>query len=426
MLDVMVVAMPFTGHVRPMLGLAEELAARGHTVRVHTGGAFAEAVRGSGAEHAAWHSAQDFDETDLAATFPRLVDRRGVRQMAVNVIDLFIGTAPGQSADLIAAWEDRPWDVLVADGLAFGARFAAEQVTAPWVSVGVVPPAWPSRDLPPPGLGLAPGRGSVGRARDAVLRGLGRLAVVPFERAYARARTAAGLGASGIPYPTVAYSRTLSLASGAPALTPPTRDLPPFLEFVGQLSSPGAGAAAQQALPAWWDDVVSAERPVVHVTQGTYNVDVRDLIRPTLDALAERDVLVVVGLAPDAEPPGPLPANARAARMIPYGPLLERTSVVVTNGGWGGVLAALGADVPLVVAGGDLDKPDIAARVARAGAGIDLRTGAPSPAQVDHAVGRVLHEPRFAREAARVGAELRGLGGTRRAVDLVEGLVAGA
>ena len=34
-------AMPFTGHVAPMLALAETLVARGHDVRVHTGSAFA-------------------------------------------------------------------------------------------------------------------------------------------------------------------------------------------------------------------------------------------------------------------------------------------------------------------------------------------------------------------------------------------------
>jgi UDP:flavonoid glycosyltransferase YjiC (YdhE family) len=35
-----------------------------------------------------------------------------------------------------------------------------------------------------------------------------------------------------------------------------------------------------------------------------------------------------------------------------------------TDGCWGGVLAALGAGVPLVVAGGTLDKPEVARRVA--------------------------------------------------------------
>jgi UDP:flavonoid glycosyltransferase YjiC (YdhE family) len=136
------------------------------------------------------------------------------------------------------------------------------------------------------------------------------------------------------------------------------------------------------------------------VTQGTANVDPRDLILPALEALAGEDVLVVVGLGHRTGPlPGPLPANARVAPMVPYPQLLPRTSVVITNGGYGAVLQALRHDLPLIVAGGDLDKPEVAARVAWHGAGVNLRTGA---------------------AAARLGAELRSLGGTRAAADLVE------
>ena len=75
-----------------------------------------------------------------------------------------------------------------------------------------------------------------------------------------------------------------------------------------------------------------------------------------------------------------MPANAHQASFLPYDRLLPRTSVTVTNGGWGGVLASLAAGVPLVVAGGTLDEPEIARRVAWSGAGVDSRTGSPRPA----------------------------------------------
>jgi UDP:flavonoid glycosyltransferase YjiC (YdhE family) len=96
--------------------------------------------------------------------------------------------------------------------------------------------------------------------------------------------------------------------------------------------------------------------------------------------------------------------------------------VVVSNGGWGGVLASLAAGVPLVVAGGTLDKPEIARRVAASGAGIDLRTGRPSPARVREAVERVLAEPAYRDRAGRVAASLARHGGVVAAADLVERL----
>ena len=51
---------------------------------------------------------------------------------------------------------------------------------------------------------------------------------------------------------------------------------------------------------------------------------------------------------------------------------------MVTNGGYGAVQRALTTGVPLVVAGDTEDKPEVAARVEWFGAGVNLRTGAPT------------------------------------------------
>ena len=106
--------------------------------------------------------------------------------------------------------------------------------------------------------------------------------------------------------------------------------------------------------------------------------------------------------------------------MLPYAELLPRTAVMITNGGYGGVLQALRHDVPLVVAGGDLDKPEVAARIAWHGAGVDLRTGTPRPTAIAEAYRTVVAGPSYRAAAALLGAELRSLGGARAAADLLE------
>lgn len=58
-------------------------------------------MRRSTARGVPWDKAPDFDERDLAAAFPRLRDRKGFRQVLVNLQDLFLGTAPAQAADLL-------------------------------------------------------------------------------------------------------------------------------------------------------------------------------------------------------------------------------------------------------------------------------------------------------------------------------------
>jgi UDP:flavonoid glycosyltransferase YjiC (YdhE family) len=148
---------------------------------------------------------------------------------------------------------------------------------------------------------------------------------------------------------------------------------------------------------------LSAPRPVVHVTQGTIdNADLSRLIEPTIEALADEDVTVVVttGGRPVSQIRMPLPANTYVAEYLPHDVLLPMVDVMVTNGGYGAVQRALSDGVPLVVAGQTEDKPEVAARTEYFGAGVNLHTGTPTAAAVRHAVREVLGNPTF-RDSAR-------------------------
>ncbi len=424
----MMTAMPFAGHARPVRAVAAELVRRGHDVRVHTGRSYTDLFERVGARAVPWRAAPDLDERDLAATFPRMRDRKGFRQVLVNLEDLFLGTAPAQCTDLLAAHDDEPWDLLAGDPMALGTRFAAEHLAAAgrpgarWATVSPIAVWPPGRGIPPTGLGLHPARGAPGRVRDVVLGAASAAGTATLTRRYQRTRRDAGLAPDRETFATMWFSPQLVVGAGAPGLDYPRTDLPAHIRFVGDLTDDGVAAEPAPELPPWWDDVARARVPVVHVTQGTANVDPRDLILPALEALADEDVLVVVGMGHRTAPlPGPLPANARVAPMVPYAALRPRTSVMITNGGYGAVLQALRHDIPLVVAGGDLDKPEIAARIGWHGAGVDLRTGTPRPAAIAAAYRRVATDPRYRTTAARLGAELRALGGTRAAADLLEG-----
>ena len=127
---------------------------------------------------------------------------------------------------------------------------------------------------------------------------------------------------------------------------------------------------------------LDGDRPVVHVTQGTIdNADLSRLLEPTIEALGGEDVIVVAttGGRDISELKVPLPMNIFVAEYIPHDLLLPKVDVMVTNGGYGAVQRALSTGVPLVVAGNTEDKPEVAARVAWTGAGINLRTGTPTP-----------------------------------------------
>jgi len=412
----LVTAMPFTGHVAPLCAVAEALAARGHDVRFYTGSAFQSKVEGAGAALVPWRTAPDFDENDLPATFPRLLGRKGFSQLMMNMEDLFIATAPLQVADLMAEWQREPWDVIVADETSVGAVLFAERVGCPWATVAVLPLNMTVTEGPPSGLGLTPGTNILTRTRDAALRAAVPLFARPLKAPLVRARTAVGLPPGSPTFEKAVFSPKLVLASGSALLDFDRGGRPDYVHFIGRPTVDPAPAT----LPDWWTDLDG--RTVVHVTQGTQNIDPTDLIRPAIDALAGRDVLVVVagGVSGRDTLPFPVPDNVRVAGFLPYRALLPRVDVMITNGGWGGTLAALSHGIPLLIAGGDLDKPEIAARVAWSGAGVNLKTGTPSAVQVAAGFDRLMADVSYRDAAARVGEQLRSLGGAARAAEMLE------
>ena len=161
------------------------------------------------------------------------------------------------------------------------------------------------------------------------------------------------------------------------------------------------------------------------MSQGTVaNLDFGELVAPTLAALGNEDVQIVVttGGPPVSALPR-LPRNAFAAEFIPYDRLLPRTAVFVTNGGYGGLHYAMEYGVPVVVAGDTEDKPETTARTAWAGIGINLKTGRPTGTAVRRAVRRVLADPSYAAASARIGAAIRESEGAGGLVSDIERLL---
>ena len=408
---------PIYGHLVPMLAVARALVDRGHEVAVLTGTKYRDHVQGTGARFLPLPPEADYDDADLDAWLPGRNRHRGLAAVRHDLIGMFVRPIPAQHRALTAALAADRYDAVVCE-LAFAGAIPTLQVPAgervPVVGISALPLTLTSVDCAPFGTALPPGRSSLSRQRNRVLNAL--LHKGPLREITTRTNAAlASVGARPLPGTLfdmpLLHDRTYQLS--APSLEYPRRELPTTFTFLGPLRAP---VRAGDPLPGWWGDLDTG-RPVVHVTQGTIdNTDLDKLVVPTLRGLADEDVLVVastggrpVTVVTDAFG-GTLPANARVAEFLPYDQLLPRVDVVVTNGGFGGVQQSLAHAVPLVVAGATEDKPEVAARVAWSGTGVDLRTGTPTPQQVRTGVARVLAEDRFRTAASRVAAELSSLG----------------
>ncbi len=403
----LVTTVPLTGHVQPMLPIVSELVARGHAVTWITGAKFAQRVQATGAQFVAM--ANDWDDAQIEAAFPELRGVKGFARVKLQLAKMFIEPMPAQLAELEA--QVRPAAVL-SDSAHLGAGLFAEKHQLPWIELGISAFALPSRDTAPFGSALPPTLGS--RFMNWLIF---RVVFGSVNRAYRRARIAAGMPAANESYFEV-ISRELYLQPTVQELEYPRSDLPSQVSFIGPLLPP----RGQAPLPAWWPEVEAAHaagRPILLVTQGTLATDPSELVEPALAALADRDALVIVTM----DRPVTAPANARVAAYVPYQALLPYCAAMITNGGYGGVQLAIAHGVPLIIAGGSEEKPEIAARVAWSGAAIDLRTGRPKPNKIARAVDRILTEPKYRERAQAIQRVMATCDAPARAAELIEAVV---
>jgi MGT family glycosyltransferase len=402
---------PVPGHVLPMLTIARDLVGRGHDVHLLSGAAFAESAAAAGVTHISPPVAADYDDRGPDVAFPGRSGKRGVAKLRFDIDNVFINTMPYQAEALDGALARSGADAVLVESAFLGAvplMLRPREQRPPVLSCGVIPLTVSSQDTAPFGLALQPSATVLGRLRNRALNLLTqRVVFAGNQRHFQQVLREIGAPPSprffldSVPWLTDHY-----LQLTCPSFEYPRRDMPPQLSFAGPVL-PASDPAA--ALPDWWPEL--QDRPVVHVTQGTIDTaDLDRLVGPALRGLAGEPVLVVVstGGRPVADVPSPVPANARVAEHLPYDRLLPRTDVMVTNGGYGGVQYALTHGVPLVVGGGTEDKPEVAARVRWAGAGIDLRSGTPEPEAIRRAVRTVLDSPSYRERARQLGAEFSG------------------
>ncbi|WP_292988627.1 nucleotide disphospho-sugar-binding domain-containing protein [Mycobacterium sp.] len=388
------------GHLTPLLELGGDLVRRGHEVTFLADGQYRDAISERRMRHHPLPATAAPRPQRPSVAAPGLMQRflNGRQDMS----SVFIAPMAAQWNALRQVLEDQCVDAMLCDIAFTGVLpLLLSPLPRPRVVVGGVSPLMLSScDTPPFGMGWQPKSFDYRRMNQVV-------SDVLFRGIRSRLDDALrSVGAAPMPvfltdWPLLA-DHVLQLS--IPGLEYPRRDLPATVTF--------AGPVVPQSVPLRRADQRRVgTRTVVHVTQGTWdNGDLTELVIPTVQALGSRADTVVVattGRRGRVTLPITLPRNVFVTDYVPYAALLPVVDVMVTNGGFGGVQHALSHGIPLVVAGATSDKPEVAARVAHAGAGIDLRTSRPKRRDLSAAIDQVLSQPRFRNSAERLGREMQ-------------------
>jgi MGT family glycosyltransferase len=403
--EILIAALSPVGHIAPLLTVARGLVDRGDRVTVLSSADHAARIRAIGATPQAIPAEADFDMTHLDIDLPGRAETSGIKRINFDIVRLFVQPMPHQTTVLSRLMAQTKFDVIIVDAGFFGILpflLGDRAARPPVLAYSTTPLMVTSRDTAPSGMGLPPSSTALGRLRNGALNLLSQKVLLRQSQNTAN-YLLNHMNSRQLPL-FILDSGLLAdryISPTVPEFDYPRSDLPAHVRYVGAVHPTPTGGFR---LPPWWAEL-DGDRPVVHVTQGTLdNADLGRLVGPTIEALGGEDVTVVAstGGRDVSELKKRLPINTFVAEYIPHDLLLPKVDVMVTNGGYGAVQRALSTGVPLVVAGNTEDKPEVAARVAWTGAGINLRTGAPTAGAVRAAVREVLGDGRYLAAARRL------------------------
>jgi UDP:flavonoid glycosyltransferase YjiC (YdhE family) len=397
----------FDGHFNPLTGMAIYLQQLGYDVRWYTGNIYKEKLKKLNIPHFPFNRAGEVTAQNMNTIYPQLHKiKTQVGKLQYSLKHFFVEKAPEYFEDIESIYQEFPFDVLVCDMLFTASLLVKEKLQVPVIGIGISPLASTSVDLAPPGLGMTPANGFIGRKKQAFLRFITRNVI--FKEAsstYNQILKKYGLKpVEGVFIDAIIERSDLYLQSGVPGFDYQRRDMGKNIRYVGALL-PHSNKKPQEFA---YQDKLQRFKKVILVTQGTAEPDVDKLMIPTLEAFKDTEYLVVATTAGSQTQKLKRrypQENIIIEDFIDYTYIMPRSDVYVTNGGYGGVLLAIAHHVPMVAAGVHEGKNEITARVGYFKLGINLQTELPSQQQIRQSVEKVLADSVYRKNVKTLAEE---------------------
>ena len=381
---VLVTANGATGHLRPMIGLAQGLERAGAEAIVITDIALQNDAEMGNLQSRLLPNLED--EFDRVSRIRAQIDRPPAERAAA-AIRFFLAKSESYLPTLVGLIDELRPDAIVRETTFWSSWLAGELTGTPVATFNFHPPAQASRLDAITGGDFAAARVRAGLPDDPHLSSMDHWL------------TLVGLPASWIG-PDVALTANTHLIQPP---EPETTDDGSVEELFADLS----------------------DRPTVYVTLGTTFNGEPGVFEMVLEGVrgVDANVIATTGSAIDPASLGPQPDHVRLARYVPQGALLARCDAVVAHGGYGSLMGALKRGLPVVSV--PLAAPDNAgnaARLEQLGAGLAVHENARSPRAVTEAVRAVLTDGGYRVAAQALADEIAALPSPTEAAQLLKQL----
>ena len=389
-----------SGDIHPFAWLGKGLASLGHEVVVVVHRPFDRTMKGAGLRTLAYGTDEDFEQI---IRHPDLWHpRRGFELIARVAPLMYPEIVPRVQAELAPGRT-----LLVAAGIAFGARIAAEAFDIPLVTVQLQPVVFMSAIDPPViGAGFEWFRRVPSWMRRAAYW-LGDLhsdrLLAPGINAY---REQVGLRQPVRKIMRNYWNSALQVLALFPGwYAAKQADWPPQTVVT---RFPLYDESDQVTAPPDLEGFLKDGPPPVLFTPGSANIQARRFFEVGLEACRRLGLRAICVTRYAEQLSCALPPNVRHFAYVPFGQVFRRCAALVHHGGIGTVAQGLAAGVPQLVMAMSHDQPDNGARLARLGVGAYLYPKAFTSERVAAELARLTESPEVARACLACRSRVEG------------------
>ncbi|MFJ8660132.1 macrolide family glycosyltransferase [Streptomyces sp. NPDC093795] len=383
------VGVPVVSHVLPSLALVRELVARGHRVTYANDLFVADLVDSAGAELVPCASTLPVADNDWPAD-------------PIAAASLFLDDAVQALPRLRAAYDDDPADLYLYDIGAYAARALAEAQGRPLLQLSPTFVGWDGYE-------------------KEVAAQLWKLpGAAAYRERFARWLEECGATTTDVDAFSGPPARALALI---PRAMQPHADRvdPDTVTFVGPCFDARADTDG-------WTRPVAADR-VLLISLGSAYTHRPAFYRQCVAAFGDLPgwhVVLQIGKYTDPGELGAVPANVEVHSWVPQRAILEQADAFVTQAGMGGCGEGLLAGVPMIAVPQGAEQFMNADRLVELGVARRVDTADATAETLRAALHDLVTDPERVERSQRLQAAARAEGGTRRAADLIEDMLAAA
>ncbi|MBR1407622.1 MAG: glucosyltransferase [Clostridia bacterium] len=375
---------PAHGHTNPTLGLVRELTAAGHEVYYFSFEMFREKIEKAGAQFISCDG-YDFDMEDKENA-----DRVGKDK--AFAVELLVSSTLALDEMVTRKIEEIRPDVIVSDSVAYWGKLAALKHGIPYVSSTTT---------------FAFNRYSARYMKEGPLDIVKMLLAMPRISRQIRRLQDSGYPVKGILDIVQNDNDTRTIVYTSKLFQPCAETFSDRYHFIGPSIRPVAQPVQKTA------------EKTVYVSMGTVNRN-REFYRSCIRALGKTPWQVILSLGHNTEPFDSVPDNVRICDFVDQMAVLSIADAFITHCGMNSASEGLYFQVPLVLFPQTPEQGAVARRTQELGAGIRLSSA--SEDDILAAVRRVLDEPAYKENAARISDSFRACGGAPEARAFLESI----